>query len=233
MTGKRYTAAINATSDWKPLFPLKYRINLTEPTTTYTIYQKSLGDRNPADLTIDWGDDWGDGKESFLWKDYIFMGAAVGSHTYSESGTYIITLYSAEADTSKTQMPKIYFNHNNNSDLHLIDVLTPFPNMGTNDFSSWFTYCINLRSVSNDLFKYNPQVLNLSYCFAGCSKLSLSSNLFPDSNAFKDKNMNFNNCFTNVGIGLAPGGTAPSLWTFPRSQGISWSHTGCFLVPRL
>lgn len=98
-------------------------------------------------------------------------------------------------------------------------------------FKECFAICDKLSSLPSGLFLFNTQATNFQNCFSGCIKLKLRADIFPDPATFPDfftgKNMNFKNCFNNVGQSAATPGTAPKLWLLNRGGG-SWTITDCF-----
>ncbi len=188
--GKRYTATVSG--GWtKAQAEFKYLIGLTSGT-TYDILQKSAT-ASPANLTIDWGDN---STPTSIAKGATLT-TTVASHNYAKKGDYTITIYSDEADHTKIQIPQIIF-PSTSAGKYLKEVLTPFPNMGVTDFTSWFEDCPDLTSIAEGLFQNHPNATTFHKCFASCGKLaSIPLGLFYNNISATT----FSNCFANC-IGL-------------------------------
>jgi hypothetical protein len=98
--------------------------------------------------------DWGDGTTSEI------TGYSTREHKYESAGTYTIKVISFD------YMP-LYFN----SDKKLIEVVTPFPDIGETSFRECFYICENLTKIPDGLFDNNIIATDFSYCFYGCSSL--------------------------------------------------------------
>ena len=184
--GKRYTATVSG--GWTTAqSKFQYKIGLSAGT-NYKILQKTAT-ASPANLTIDWGDN----TPTTSIPKGTTLTTTVSSHPYASKGDYIITIYSDEVDPTKIQIPQIVF-ISTSSGKYLKEVLTPFPNMGVTDFTSWFKKCPDLTSIPMGLFQNNPGATNFYECFASCGKLaSIPLGLFYNNpNA-----TNFSNCFAN------------------------------------
>jgi len=213
--GKRYTATVN--NDWTTASKTKFRYTITtkKPNTTYEIWQNSSSSINPANLTIDWGDNS---------DTTIVQGASllktIASHKYAVSDDYTITIYSDQVDHTLIQTPQLtFFNSDTyDRDTLLTAILDPFPNMGK-DFSFCFWGCIRLTSVPADLFRNNPLATSFYRCFLSCLQLaSIPAELFKDNTRARD----FTECFAGCqGLNSIPA----ELFKYNREAGC---FSGCF-----
>jgi hypothetical protein len=119
--------------------------------------------------------DWGDGTTSEI------TGYSTREHKYESAGTYTIKVISFD------YMP-LYFN----SDKKLIEVVTPFPDIGETSFRECFYICENLTKIPDGLFDNNINATSFGDCFYGCSSLKeIPKGLFDNNiNA-----INFWSCF--------------------------------------
>jgi hypothetical protein len=119
--------------------------------------------------------DWGDGTTSEI------TGYSTREHKYESAGTYTIKVISFD------YMP-LYFN----SDKKLIEVVTPFPDIGATDFSGCFYNCVSLTEIPEGLFDNNINATSFYGCFGYCTGLTeIPEGLF-------DNNINatsFGDCF--------------------------------------
>ncbi len=231
--GKRYTATINV--NWIKRFSFQ-RSNAGE---VYQIRQKLTdgGDPtspySPAKMIINWGDN----SESTIINKNDPLSEIIAEHDYPDlpentSRGYRISIYYDELNDNVKQLPQIIFREDNS----LSEIWDPLPNMGTEDFSYYFHNCIYLMRVEKGLFDRNKEATNFNNCFSGCSRLSLKSDIFPNAEAFKDKNMDFTECFKNASVypRISEYGysTAPELWNFTKGTG-AWTTTDCFTGAKL
>ncbi len=82
-----------------------------------------------------------------------------------------------------------------------------------------------IAEIPSDLFKYCVDVTDFEFCFWGCSKLQLRTDIFDFAN-FLNKNMNFGKCFYRSSF-TGVQGTAPALWEADYGTGTPIT-TGCF-----
>jgi len=219
--GKRYNAP--AYGPWTMTHSkFSYVIDIRNKT-TYSIIQKDGSSTSPANLTIVWGD----GSPNTTIAKGASLSKTIATHSYPGKGLYTISIYSEQTDPSIKQMPQITFN-GNSGDKELKEVLTPFPNMGTTDFSSTFEGCHNLTTIPAGLFENNPDAINFNSCFSNCSSLVLREDIFPlpssNPDYFAGKKMDFTSSFNKVGSTYkTETGTAPELWNY-NGAGVTGSQ---------
>ena len=219
--GKRYNAP--AYGPWTMTHSkFSYVIDIRNKT-TYSIIQKDGSSTSPANLTIVWGD----GSPNTTIAKGASLSKTIATHSYPGKGLYTISIYSEQTDPSIKQMPQITFN-GNSGDKELKEVLTPFPNMGTTDFSSTFEGCQNLTTIPAGLFENNPDAINFNSCFSNCSSLVLREDIFPlpssNPDYFAGKKMDFTSSFNKVGSTYkTETGTAPELWNY-NGAGVTGSQ---------
>lgn len=214
-TGKRYTATIDGgwTEEALMMFTVKLEdngLNLSMP-----FNDKPL----PAETTVDWGD----GTEL----SSASNGTADFSHTYSLPGEYTVTVYSAQKDDTRQQIPALSFTNSET----LIRIETPFLNTGSTSFSSCFFGCSNLESIPPGLFDKNTNVTNFRFCFANCYSLTnIPKNLFAKHKAAKDFYFCFSTCrkltLNPLIFGASP--TNPEKEDTERFTGQTINFTACF-----
>jgi hypothetical protein len=146
--------------------------------------------------------------------------------------------------TGLTSIPTGLFD-NNTKATNFVDcfsqcpLLTSIPsglfdnNTKAKDFSQCFSGCTGLTEVPAGLFVNNTEAINFYGCFRNCNNLKLIAEIFPDpatnANFFAGREMNFKECFQNVGTSSATPGTAPELWRFAGGgAGTTWTITDCF-----
>ena len=112
-------------------------------------------------------------------------------------------------------------------------------NVKATNFFNCFNGCTTLTTIPAGLFNNNVEATNFSGCFGGCTKLKLNARIFStaeNKDRFKNKVMNFNSCFYNVGnelteveINAEPASVAPDLWNYiGGGSGTSWDTAYCF-----
>ncbi|HOM01842.1 MAG TPA: dockerin type I repeat-containing protein [Acetivibrio sp.] len=122
--------------------------------------------------------DWGDGTISEI-TDY-----STGKHKYENPGIYTIKVLSFN------YVPHIRFSNDKN----VIEVLTPFPDMGVSNFSNWFSGCNNLMKVPEGLFSNNVNATTFYWTFSECYNLiEIPEGLFKGNIKAKE----FLQCFFN------------------------------------
>jgi hypothetical protein len=186
VAGNRYTGTVSSWATAQAAF--RFTIDITDPTQPYEIWQHSAPSTCPANLTINWGD----GASQTINKYASLPDDAIASHTYAGAGTYTITIYSDQPDPSNVQMPQIKFNRTNYKNQLLTAVVTPFLNMGAQNFDDCFNNCVQLATIPTDLFRYNTQATSFEGCFSFCSQLtSISADLFK----YNTQATSFEGCF--------------------------------------
>ena len=164
-----------------------------------TLPIKELNVLYPEDFTVNWGD----GNTTLVNASSSPIMNPI-SHTYSNVGTYQVSLIS---QTGKIPLLS-WYNLPNNSDAQLKSIDTPFPAMYEHD-STLATYaafichnCINLYSMPNELFKYNPQLMFFMNAFSDCPSLtSIPQDLFW----YNLGTMAFSECFKgDYGLTILP-----------------------------
>jgi hypothetical protein len=181
--GKRYNATVSA--GWTEIVPFIFTIKTGEPNRALTLYQVAAA-YSPANLTIDWGD----GSENTTIQHGASLGGTIAQHAYQKAGDYTVTIYSSNTDYSSRQIPQLIFKGNP----WLTAVLTPFPNMGAQNFDDRFYHCTQLATIPADLFRHNSQARSFVQCFQNCSGLtSIPADLFK----YNTNATNFLGCFRN------------------------------------
>ncbi|HOM01558.1 MAG TPA: dockerin type I domain-containing protein [Acetivibrio sp.] len=127
---------------------------------------------------------WGDGSTSTI-TDYSSR-----EHKYQSAGIFTIKVISFDF------MPLRF-----KKDKNLIEVLTPLPDIGTNNFYEFFSDCSNLTNIPEGLFDNNIYVTNFRWCFANCSSLTeIPKGLFDNNVNVTDFNSCFRDCENLVEI---------------------------------
>jgi len=191
--GKRYYASVSGT--WTPAqAKFSYLIEHVWNGYTHQIWQHAASSFSPANLTIDWGD----GTTTPI-PQGASLSNPIASHTYTNDGDYTVTIYSDQVDPSLKQMPQITFNSNITNEEVPSAVLTPFPNMAAEDFSSCF-HRSPLSSIPADLFRYNTQATNFTSCFEYIYLTSIPADLFK----YNTLATNFTSCFKSNDLSSIP-----------------------------
>ena len=186
VAGNRYTGTVSSWATAQAAF--RFTIDITDPTQPYEIWQHSAPSTCPANLTINWGD----GASQTINKYASLPNETIASHPYAGAGTYTITIYSDQPDPSNVQMPQIKFNRTNYKNQLLTAVVTPFLNMGAQNFDDCFNNCVQLATIPTDLFRYNTQATSFEGCFSFCSQLtSIPADLFK----YNTQATSFEGCF--------------------------------------
>ncbi|MGL5981435.1 MAG: hypothetical protein ACRCZY_11295, partial [Phocaeicola sp.] len=127
-------------------------------------------------LTVDWGDKTA---ASVIEPGTLLSGGV--KHEYAAEGEYTVTITSSETDFTKPQVPQISFSQWREKNM-VKSMNTPLLNMETVSFSKLFMNCLNLETVSGDLFKYNTAATQFNEMFSGCSALtSVPEKLFAQN----------------------------------------------------
>lgn len=145
------------------LAEFKYTATGTTLSVPFDITDDGIQAWNEADaeVTIDWGDE----TQSIIGKDYTITDI---THTYSVSGTHTISITS-----NKNIMPALkMYNVKTSTILYptaqvgFVSILTPLLKMTTTSASGIFYNANwNFRTVCNNLFKYNSQIIDFERAF--------------------------------------------------------------------
>ena len=195
--GTVYNASVSMTK--LPAASMKFTIKTIDPSSEFVIPIDAL--TGTYTLTVDWGDGNSDPYSSGTAKDAV-------KHTYTDAGTYQITVTSSEADDTQEQMPRwsvdlVYpFPSVCN---YLVSMDTPMLNMGSTTLESCFYNCGNLTFISAGLFDKNTAVTDFKDCFYYCEKLtSIPEGLFDNNTEATDFGSCFSRCrnLTSIPAGL-------------------------------
>ena len=114
--------------------------------------------------------EWGDNSVTLLNENDSLTEEAC-THTYEESGIYVVKVYSVE-----DKMPVINFYDNYSSisfnPYKIVSVDTPLLEMDTIDVSNMFRYCVQLEDLCSDLLINNKQIEVINNLFTNCYSLS-------------------------------------------------------------
>lgn len=153
---------------------MSFTINLSEYDNTYFMPFTRDGVTGDYNLTIDWGDgtvyDVPAGTE--LSKDIC--------HEYTEKTEYTVTVTSSNGQIPDFR-PGRYRNDNDNN-RKFVSMNTPLLRMNVTDANNMFGYT-GLRSIPEDLFVNNPQIVDFTECFQSSSLETVPGKLFINNPA--------------------------------------------------
>ena len=136
--------------------------------------------------------EWGDNSVTLL-KENDSLTEETCTHTYAESGIYVVKVYSVE-----DKMPIINFYNNYSSvsfnPYKIVSVDTPLLEMDTIDVSNMFRGCTQLEDVCSNLLIYNNRIDSIENLFTDCYSLSKVEEWFKYTPYIESCKETFLNC---------------------------------------